>query len=100
MMRLSMLLLAAVVVSAMVLVHSQYETRRLFVEHEKALKEAARLDMELDRLTVERRAQATPLRVEQLARQQLQMRNPPPGITQYVAAPGASTEAAPREAAK
>jgi len=100
MMRLSMLLLAAVVVSAMVLVHSQYETRRLFVEHEKALKEAARLDMELDRLTVERRAQATPLRVEQLARQQLQMRNPPPGITQYVAASGASTEPAPREAAK
>lgn len=88
MMRLSMLLLVAVVVSAMVLVHSQYETRRLFVEHEKALKEAARLDMELERLTVERRAQATPLRVEQIARQQLQMRNPSPGITQYVAAPG------------
>lgn len=98
MMRLSILLLAAVVASAMVLVHSQYETRRLFVEHEKALKEAARLNMELERLTVERRAQATPLRVEQLARQQLQMRNPPPGITQYVAAPGAF--AAPREAAK
>ena len=90
MMRLSMLLLVAVVVSAMVLVHSQYETRRLFVEHEKALKEAARLDMELERLTVERRAQATPLRVEQIARQQLQMRNPSPGITQYVAAPGAA----------
>ena len=88
MMRLSLFLLAAVVFSAMVLVHSQYETRRLFVEHEKALKEAARLDMELERLTVERRAQATPLRVEQIARQQLQMRNPPPGITQYVAAPG------------
>jgi cell division protein FtsL len=92
--RLSMFLLAALVVSAMVLVHSQYETRRLFVEHEKAMKEAARLDMELDRLTVERRAQATPLRVEQIARQQLQMRNPPPGITQYVAAPGGAATAA------
>lgn len=89
--RLSMVLLAALVVSAMVLVHSQYETRRLFVEHEKAMKEAARLDMELDRLSVERRAQATPLRVEQIARQQLQMRNPPPGITQYVAAPGGAS---------
>ena len=93
MMRLSMVLLIAVVASAMVLVHSQYETRRLFVEHEKALKEAARLDMELERLTVERRAQATPLRVEQLARQQLQMRNPSPGITQYVTAPSAAQEA-------
>lgn len=98
MMRLSMVLLAAVVATAMYLVHSQYETRRLFVEHEKAVKEAARLDMDLERLTVERRAQATPLRVEQLARQQLQMRNPPPGITQYVAAPGALANA--RETAK
>jgi len=89
--RLSMVLLALVVASAMVLVHSQYETRRLFVEHEKALKESARLDMDLERLTVERRAQATPLRVEQIARQQLQMRNPPPGITQYVTATDAST---------
>ena len=94
MMRLSMVLLALVVASAMVLVHSQYETRRLFVEHEKALKEAARLDTDLERLTVERRAQATPLRVEQIARQQLQMRNPPPGITQYVTATGASTSSA------
>jgi len=102
MMRLSILLLVAVVASAMVLVHSQYETRRLFVEHEKTLKDAARLDMDLDRLTVERRAQATPLRVEQIARQQLQMRNPPPGITQYVAAPGAAAAVAAsvREAAK
>ena len=94
MMRLSMVLLVAVVASAMVLVHSQYESRRLFVEHEKALKEAARLDMELERLTVERRAQATPLRVEQLARQQLQMRNPSPGITQYVTGPNEPEAAA------
>ena len=99
MIRLSMVLLALVVASAMVLVHSQYETRRLFVEHEKALKEAARLDTDLERLTVERRAQATPLRVEQIARQQLQMRNPPPGITQYVTATGAST-ASPRQASQ
>ncbi len=91
MMRLSLFMLLAVVASAMVLVHSQYESRRLFVEHEKALKEAARLETDFERLTVERRAQATPLRVEQIARQQLQMRNPPPGITQYVAAPGGAS---------
>jgi cell division protein FtsL len=56
--------------------------------------------MELERLTVERRAQATPLRVEQLARQQLQMRNPPPGITQYVVAPGGAAAPALREASR
>jgi len=93
--RLSVLLLLAVVVSALALVHSQYESRRLFMALEVENKEAARLDIEQDRLQVERRAQATPLRVEQIARQQLQMRMVNPGITQYVntpqggAAPGA-----------
>jgi len=92
MMRLNLVLLVAVVVSAMFLVHNQYEMRRLFVEHEKTLKEAAQLEMSLERLTVERRAQATPLRVARLARDQLQMRNPAPGITQYVTGPGPARE--------
>ena len=83
-MRLSVLLLLAVVATAMVLVHSQYESRRLFMALEAERKVAARLDIEHDRLQVERRAQATPLRVEQIARQQLQMRMVSPAITQYV----------------
>jgi cell division protein FtsL len=33
---------------------------------------------------VEKRAQATPLRVEKLAKEQLQMRTTTPAITQYV----------------
>ncbi len=87
--RLSVLLMLAVVASAMLLVHSQYETRRLFMTLEAERKEAARLDIEHDRLQVERRAQATPLRVEQIARQQLQMRMVSPAITQYVGSPQA-----------
>jgi len=82
--RLSIFLLMAVVASAMVLVHSQYETRRLFMALEASKKEAKRLAVDHDRLQVERRAQATPLRVEQIARQQLQMRAASPAITQYV----------------
>lgn len=82
--RLSVLLLLVVVASAMALVHSQYESRRLFMALEGERKEATRLEVEHDRLQVERRAQATPLRVEQIARQQLQMRMVSPGITQYV----------------
>ncbi len=89
--RLSILMLLAVVASAMLLVHSQYETRRLFMTLEAERKEATRLDIEHDRLQVERRAQATPLRVEQIARQQLQMRMVSPAITQYVGAPQAPT---------
>jgi cell division protein FtsL len=82
--RLSIMLLVAVVASAMGLVHSQYESRQLFMALEAARKDAKRLEIEQDRLQVERRAQATPLRVEQIARQQLQMRTASPAITQYV----------------
>jgi cell division protein FtsL len=82
--RLSILLLMAVMGSALFLVHSQYETRRTFMALEAARKEAKRLEVDHDRLQIERRAQATPLRVEQLARQQLQMRPASPAITQYV----------------
>ena len=82
--RLSLFLLIATVASALYLVHSHYESRRLFMALEMARKEAKRLDVDRDRLQVERRAQATPLRVEQIARQQLQMRAASPAITQYV----------------
>ena len=82
--RLNVLLVLAVLASAMVLVHSQYESRRLFMALESANKDAHRLEIERDRLEVERRAQATPLRVEKIARQQLQMKTASPAITQYV----------------
>ncbi|MBM3386675.1 MAG: cell division protein FtsL [Betaproteobacteria bacterium] len=82
--RLNALLLLLVVASAMALVHTQYESRRLVMLIEAEGKEAARLAIEHERLQVERRAQATPLRVEQIARQQLQMRMVSPGITVYV----------------
>ena len=88
--RLSVFLLLAVMVSALVLVHSQYETRRVFMALESARKEAKRLEIDQDRLQVERRAQAPPLRVEQIARQQLQMRPASPAITQYVSAKDAA----------
>ena len=54
---------------------------------EAASKEATRLELEHERLQVERRAQASPLRIEQIAKQQLQMRLVTPGITQYVKQP-------------
>ncbi len=97
--RLSIVLLIAVLASAFYLVHTQYESRRLFTALEKATAEAHRLDVEHDRLQVEKRGQATPLRVEKLARDKLQMKAATPAITQYVAMPdGAATTAlAPQE---
>lgn len=82
--RLNLMLLLAVLASALYLVRVQYESRRLYVEIEKSHAESRRLEIENHRLEVEKRAQATPLRVERLAKDQLQMRTATPAITQYV----------------
>lgn len=82
--RLNMVLLVAVIVSALYLVNTQYESRRLFVEVEKSQNLARKIDAERERLEVEKRAQATPLRVEKLAKEQLQMRTATPAVTQYI----------------
>jgi len=92
--RLNLVLLLAVMASALYLVNVQYESRRLFTAMERANSEGRRLDTERDRLQVERRAQATPQRVEKLAREKLQMRPATPAITHYVAYSDASASPA------
>lgn len=92
--RLSLLLLIATVTSALWLVHSHYESRRMFMALETARKESKRLAVDQDRLDVERRAQAAPLRVEKIARQQLQMHPASPTITRYVKVNGSMDAAA------
>lgn len=82
--RINILLVLATLGSAMYLVSVQYESRRLFTELEKAHREARRLGTELERLQVEKRSQATPARVERVAREKLQMRQVTPGITMYL----------------
>ena len=82
--RLSLVLLLAVLASAMYLVNVQYESRRLFSALDRAAAQARQLETEQDRLQVEKRAQATPLRVEKLARERLQMRSATPAVTHYV----------------
>lgn len=82
--RLNIVLLLAVLASALYLVRTQYESRRLFVEVEKAQSLARKLEIDHDRLQIEKRSQATPLRVEKLAKTQLQMRSATPAVTQYV----------------
>ncbi|MES2977110.1 MAG: cell division protein FtsL [Pseudomonadota bacterium] len=83
--RFNLMLLLAILASALYLVRIQYESRRLFVEMEKASAQAARLATENEGLQAEKRAQATPLRVDKLARERLQMRPATPAITEYVA---------------
>ena len=82
--RVVMGLVLAVVVSAFYLVHTQYESRRLYSEVDRAQAQSRRLAAEHEQLQVLKRAQATPARVQQLASQRLEMRAVTPGITQYV----------------
>jgi cell division protein FtsL len=82
--RLNLVLLMAVLFSALYLVHTQYESRRLYVELEKMAARSRQLEADSERLQVEKRAQATPLRVEQISKERLQMRTATPAITEYV----------------
>jgi len=78
--RLNLILLLAVLASGLVLVHNAYESRRLFAERERAKNEGQRLAADAERLKAERHAQATNLRVEQVARERLRMRVISPAV--------------------
>jgi len=80
--RLNFVLMMAVVASGLLLIHSAYESRRLFTAIDRAKAEAARLEADSQRLQAERHAQATNLRVEQVARERLKMRTITPAVTQ------------------
>ena len=82
--RLTFVLVMAILASALYLVNVQYESRKLFTALDKSRAEAHRLESENERLQVEKRSQVTPLRLEKLAKERLQMRTVTPAITNYV----------------
>ncbi|MBL8388380.1 MAG: cell division protein FtsL [Hydrogenophaga sp.] len=94
MIRLNLVLLVAVMASAFYLVHTQYESRRLYTAIDKAQAQTRRLEADHEQLQVQKREQATPARVQQLAARQLQMRPVNPGITEYVGVTPAAGAAA------
>lgn len=81
---MNLLLLAVLLASCLYLVKSSYEARRLFTAIDRARAEKEQLDTEFKRLDAEAKAQATHLRVEQVAREKLRMRSATPAVTQYV----------------
>ena len=84
MIRLNLLLLAALVASAFVMIRTAYEGRRLYAALDRAKSELVQLEADHKRLDAERQAQATHLRVERVAREKLAMRPATPALTQYV----------------
>ncbi len=94
--KLNLLLAVALLGSCFVLVRSAYEGRRLFTAVDRAKNEQQQLDTETKRLEAERQGRATHLRVEQVAREKLQMRTATAGVTEYVKdRPGSLAAAAP-----
>ena len=85
--RVHLFLLLSILGTALFLVRTQYESRKLTTEIDRARAEARRIEIERERLDLEARTQATPLRVEKLAREQLGMRTITPAITVYVTDP-------------
>ncbi len=82
--RINLLLLLVLVASSIYLVRVSYESRRLFAELDRAQSEARQLETEHERLKSDMQSQATPLRVERVARDKLLMRTATPAVTQYV----------------
>lgn len=69
-------LIAATFVSAVSVVFVKHQSRRLFAESQELIREADRLNIEWNMLQLEQAAWSAHGRIEQLARQQLQMRVP------------------------
>jgi cell division protein FtsL len=82
--RLNLLLLVVLLASCVFLVRVSYDARRLFGEIDKAQAEERQLESNYERLKTERQSQATPSRVENVARNQLGMRTATPAVTNYV----------------
>lgn len=89
--RLNIVLFVALVLSGLYLVRVSYEARRLFVEVERAQAEERKLETQFEQLQIEKRAQATPLRIEKVAREKLRMRTATPAVTHYVTYAGAAS---------
>ncbi len=81
--RLNAVLLLAVMLSAMALVRTAYEERRLFAELYRAQTEHRRLGLEQARLEADRQVQATTVQVDRTARQKLQMRPMTPAVMMF-----------------
>jgi len=92
MLRLNLILLAAVTACALALVTSQHQARKLYVELQKEQELAKQLEVEWGQLQLEASTWATHARVERLASRALGMRVPPASRVQVVpvAAPEAS----------
>jgi len=82
--KLNLVLLAALVACALSLVTSRHQARKFFVELEREQTLARAYDVEYGQLQLEQSTWAMPARIENIAREQLKMQLPGPGRIQVV----------------
>ena len=83
--RVNLLLLAILVASALSLVTARHQSRKLFVELERAQTEARGYETEYGKLSLEQSTWGMPARIEKIAREQLKMQLPDTGRIEVVA---------------
>ncbi len=76
------------VACSLLLVNSQYQARRLFIEIERAQVRKEKLESEWDQLQYEQSVLADHARIDRIARSTLAMSPPGPARTQYLMAGG------------
>ena len=84
MVRVNLLLLAALVLCSLSLVTSRHQARKLFVELEREQARARAYDTEFGQLQLEQSTWAMPVRVEKIARVELKMQLPGPRRVEVV----------------
>ena len=92
--RINLLLLLVLVVSALGLVSSRYQARKLVIELEREQTRARAFEVEWGQLQLEQSTWAAPARVEKIAREQLRMQVPAPTRIQVVDPARTSKESA------
>lgn len=84
MIRVNTVLVLAVMATAFTLVHTQYQSRRLYAALDRARAHASDLDTDWESLRAQRRTESASGRVQRIAREQLGMRAPDPASTLYL----------------
>ena len=82
--RLNLILLGILVGCALMLVTSQHQARKLYVELQKEQEQAKQLDIEWGQLQLEQSTWSTHSRIEKIASRNLNMRMPPTSRVQVI----------------
>jgi cell division protein FtsL len=82
--KLNIILTALLVASALSLVNARYQARHLFIDLERLTQQARQLDIDWSQLQLDQSTLGKNERIEQIAREDLNMTQLTPARTQYL----------------